>query len=61
MAGPSARATGTKSSERTWKSVVVAADPDFEAQIRREPEYEYSNGRVFTANRANRFPYDQEA
>lgn len=52
--------TGTKSRERTWKSAVVAADPDFEAQKRREPEYEMSNGRVFSANRATRFPYDQE-
>lgn len=49
--------TNTKSVERTWKSVVVAADPDFEAQKRREPEYEMSNGRVFTANRDLRFPY----
>jgi len=52
--------TGTKSVDRTWKSVVVAADPDFEAEKRREPEYEMSNGRVFSANRAQRHPYDQE-
>jgi hypothetical protein len=39
---------------------VVAADPDFEAEKRREPEYEMSNGRVFSANRAQRHPYDQE-
>lgn len=61
MPGPSPRSTNTKSVERTWKSVVVAADPDFEAQKRREPEYEFSNGKVFTANRANRHPYDQDA
>lgn len=53
--------TGTKSIERTWKSVVTAADPDWEAQKRREPEYEMSNGKVFSANRANRHPYDQGA
>jgi hypothetical protein len=51
--------TGTKSVDRTWKSAVVAADPDFEAQKRREPEYEFSNGKVFSANRAPvyRAPY----
>lgn len=52
--------TNTKSAERTWKSEVVRADPDFEAQKRKEPEYEFSNGRKFDANRAKRFPYDQE-
>ncbi len=54
------RDTGTRSNDRTWKSVVVAADPDFEAAKRREPEYEFSNGKVFTANRANRHPYNIE-
>jgi hypothetical protein len=60
MAGPTPRATNTKSVDRTWKSAVVAADPDFEALKRREPEYEFSNGKVFSANRATRFPYDQD-
>lgn len=54
------RSTGTKSIERTWKSVVTEADPDWEAQKRREPEYEFRE-RTFTANRANRHPYDQES
>lgn len=63
MAAP--RSTGTKSRDRTWKSVVAEADPDFEAQKRREVEYDFSGagrsgqGRVFTANRDKRFPYDQ--
>ena len=52
--------TNTRSFDRTWKSVVVKADPDYEARKRREPEYEFSNGKVFTANRATRFPYDQD-
>lgn len=57
------RNTGTKSVERTWRSIVVAADPDFEAGKKREPEYDYTDkpgGRMFTANRALRFPYDQD-
>lgn len=53
--------TGTRSKERTWKSFVVEKDPDFEAQKRSEPEYKMSNGREFNANRALRFPYDQES
>lgn len=61
-----ARDTGTKSVERTWKSIVAAADPEFEAEKRREIEYDFSDragpsgrrGRVFTANRARRHPYD---
>lgn len=54
-----AQNTGTKSIERTWKSVVAAADPDYEAAKKREPEYEFSQ-RTFTANRAQRHPYDIE-
>jgi hypothetical protein len=56
-----ANPTGTKSKERTWKSVVTAADPDWEAQKRKEPEYVFSNGREFNANRAKRWPYEEEA
>lgn len=50
--------TNTKTNERTWKSVCVVADPEFEAAKRNEPEYEMSNGRVFSANRSNRHPYN---
>lgn len=51
--------TGTKSIDRTWRSIVVKADPDYEASKRREPEYEMSN-KTFTANRAERHPYNIE-
>lgn len=53
------RNTSTKSVDRTWKTIVVAADPDFEAQKRREVEYEFK-GRTFSANRAQRHPYDRD-
>jgi hypothetical protein len=55
--------TGTKSVDRTWKSVVVDADPDFERDKRNEVEYEFEGKgrkRVFTANRANRHPFNVE-
>jgi competence transcription factor ComK len=48
----------TKSIERTWISMVKQHDPDFEAQKRRETEYEFSNGRTFKANPAKRHPYN---
>lgn len=53
----SPRDTGTRSVERTWKEIVVEADPDFEAEKRKETEYEFSNGRKFTANPAKRGAY----
>lgn len=49
--------TGTKSVDRTWKSKVIAADPDFEAEKRKDVEYEFSNDRKFTGNPAQRGPY----
>ena len=52
--------TGTRSKDRTWKGVVVEADPDLESDKRLEPEYEFSNGRVFKADRAKRHPYNIE-
>ena len=50
----------TKSVERTWKSIVVAADPDFEREKRNETEYRMSNGREFRGNPANRGPYSED-
>lgn len=50
----------TKSVDRTFKSVVVAADPNFEADKRNELEYKMSNGREFRANPAKRHPYNVE-
>jgi len=52
--------TGTRSVNRTWKSIVLAADPDFEAEKKRELEYEMSNGREFRGNPATRGPYGEE-
>ena len=57
MPGPSPRSTGTRSVERTWKEIVVAADPDFEAEKKKDTEYEFSNGRKFTGNVAKRGAY----
>lgn len=50
----------TKSVDRTFKSVVVAADPDFEAEKRNDLEYKFSNGREFRDNPAKRGPYASE-
>jgi hypothetical protein len=50
----------TKSVDVTWKSLVVKADPDFEAEKRRVTEYEMSNGRTFKANPTHRHPYNTE-
>ena len=47
----------TKSVDRTFKSVVLKADPDFEAEKRNELEYEFSNKRQFRGNPAMRGPY----
>lgn len=52
--------TGTKSVNRTWKTLVLKADPDFEAQKRNEIEYEFSNKREFRANPATRGAYAPE-
>lgn len=52
--------TGTKSVNRTFKSLVLQADPDFEREKRNETEYEFSNGRKFTANPATRGAYAPE-
>ncbi len=42
----------------TW--VVRKADPEFEKLRRLETEYEFSNGRVFTARQADRGVYQDE-
>lgn len=40
-----------------FKALVLRADPDFEAQKRKEPFYTFSNGRRFTGNTANHGAY----
>lgn len=42
-----------------WKSLVVRADPEFEAKKRREAFYETS-GRTFYGNNATSGPYADE-
>lgn len=41
-----------------YESLVRKADPDRSKEIVKETEYEFNGGlRIFTANRAQRFPY----
>jgi hypothetical protein len=40
-----------------WKVLVLRADPDFEASKRKEPFYEFSNGRRFNENTATHGAY----
>lgn len=54
-----ASAPTTKSVTRTYKSLVLKQNPNFEAEKRREVEYEFSR-RKFSANRAVRHPYNIE-
>lgn len=47
--------------ERAWDVMVRQADPDYDRKVRKETEFEFSNGRTFTADRSRRHPYDQES
>ena len=40
-----------------YRVLVLRADPDFEAQKRKETFYEFSNGRTFRENPATHGPY----
>lgn len=42
---------------RTWRELVIKADPDFERDKRNELEYEFSNGKQFRGNRSLRGAY----
>lgn len=53
-------ASRTKSVNRTWKSMVLRADSDFEAEKRNEVEYRFSNDREFKANPAQRGAYAED-
>lgn len=46
--------------ETPYRQLVVRADPTFEADKRKQPEYEFSNGRTFTGNPATRGAYADE-
>jgi len=43
-----------------WKSLVLRADPNFEAEKRREPFYQFSNGRRFSGNTVSHGAYSSE-
>ena len=50
----------TTSVNRTWRTLVIKADPEWATAKRKEVEYDFSDhpgGRVFTGNPANRGPY----
>lgn len=42
-----------------FKVLVMRADPEFEAAKRKEPFYEFSNGRRFDENTAVQGPYSK--
>ena len=50
--------TNKPATERAWDVIVRQADPDYERKRHKEIEYEFSNGRQFTADRDKRPPYD---
>lgn len=51
--------TRVRSSTVQWRSLVVRADPEFEAKKRRDAFYETS-GRTFYGNNATSGPYADE-
>ena len=40
-----------------WRALVAKSEPDFEARKRKQPEYEFSNGKVFYGNPEKRGAY----
>lgn len=40
-----------------YRALVLRADPEFEQRRRKEPFYEFSNGRRFDENTARQGPY----
>lgn len=49
--------TNVKTLQIPYKSLVLKADPDFEQAKRKEPFYQFSNGRRFDENTAIQGPY----
>ncbi len=49
--------SGKRSVQVVFETLVRKADKDFDKDRRNEPEYEFSNKRKFTANRAKRGAY----
>lgn len=52
------KATQVTTLQIPWKVLVLRADPAFEASKRKEPFYEFSNGRRFDENTAIQGPYN---
>jgi hypothetical protein len=49
---------GKRTIEIPFRKIVTGADPDFDKDRRREPEYEFAGGRRrFTADRSKRGAY----
>jgi len=57
MAQPYKPPTKVKTVVVPFKSIVLRADPAFEAEKRKEPFYQFSRGRWFFENTANRGAY----
>ena len=51
--------TKVRTLQMPFKVLVLRADPNFEASKRREPFYEFSNGRRFDENTAIQGPYSK--
>ena len=54
------RAPRVRTLEIPYRALVVRRDPTFEADKRKETEYEFSNGREFKANPTQRGAYADE-
>lgn len=57
MAAPYTPPVRVRTVQTPFKVVVLRADPNFEASKRKEPFYQFSNGRRFDENTANQGPY----
>lgn len=53
----SPRTPRVKSLSIPWKVMVMRADPNFEASKRKEPFYQFSNGRRFDEDTSKQGPY----
>jgi hypothetical protein len=49
--------TKVRTMQTPFKVIVLRADPNFEASKRKEPFYQFSNGRRFDENTALQGPY----
>ncbi len=60
MAANPPTARKVKTLQIPYRSLVVRADPDFEASKRKEPFYKFSNGRRFDEDTSRKGPYSDE-